>query len=92
MTRHELEQRIVGLNVWRRRDERAPHKPLLVLHVLGRVLRGEPRLASYGDLAPHLAELIVEFGLLHAFIQETPQTPDRELKLARRRQREVEDG
>ena len=30
--------------------------------------------------------------VLHAFMKKTPQTPERELKLARRRQREVEDG
>jgi len=30
--------------------------------------------------------------VLHAFIKETQQTPDRELKLARRRLKELQDG
>lgn len=30
--------------------------------------------------------------VLHAFIKKTPQTPDRELKLARKRLKELKDG
>jgi phage-related protein len=30
--------------------------------------------------------------VLHAFIKKTQQTPDRELKLARKRQKELLDG
>lgn len=30
--------------------------------------------------------------VLHAFIKKTQQTPDRELKLARKRQKELQDG
>ena len=30
--------------------------------------------------------------VLHAFIKKTPQTPDRELKLARKRMKELQDG
>jgi phage-related protein len=30
--------------------------------------------------------------VLHAFIKKTRQTPDRELKLARKRQKELQDG
>jgi putative restriction endonuclease len=62
MTRDELERRIAGLNVWRRGDQRAPHKPLLVLYALGRALRGEPRLVSYAEVGQRLADLLVEFG------------------------------
>ncbi len=29
--------------------------------------------------------------VLHAFVKKTPQTPDRDLKLARKRQKEVQD-
>jgi putative restriction endonuclease len=41
MTRDEILHLFAGLNVWRRRGQRAPHKPLLVLYALGRWQRGE---------------------------------------------------
>ena len=50
------------LHVWRARGDRAPHKPLLVLWAIGRCLRGEPRMASYGDVATSLGALLREFG------------------------------
>lgn len=50
------------LRQWQRGDERAPHKPLLVLHALGRVARGEPRLVAFADVEAELAELLEEFG------------------------------
>jgi hypothetical protein len=37
---------IKDINVWRRGDERAPHKPLLILLALSRIARGGNRLAS----------------------------------------------
>ena len=39
-----------GLSVWSRGDERAPHKPLLLLYALARIQRGEPRLVSFVDI------------------------------------------
>lgn len=44
--RDEFLRRIGTVNVWRRGDVRAPHKPLLLLLALGRVVRGETRLVS----------------------------------------------
>ena len=54
--------RFAALRVWRRVGERAPHKPLLVLWALGRVARGEPRLAPYAEVDRALARLLREFG------------------------------
>ncbi len=34
MDRDEIRSRISGLNIWKRGDQRAPHKPLLLLYAL----------------------------------------------------------
>lgn len=51
-----------SLNVWKKRAERAPHKPLLVLLALGRVQAGHPRMAPFTILEPLLRELLRDFG------------------------------
>ncbi len=43
-------------------DQRAPHKPLLLLYALGRCLRGEDRLISYETVDQDLKKLLLEFG------------------------------
>lgn len=58
----EVLGKINGLNVWRRGDERAPHKPLLVLLALARVSVGARRLAPYADWERPLRALLEEFG------------------------------
>ena len=50
------------LNVWRRNDERAPHKPLLALWSIGRCLRGKDRLVQYQTVEKELTQLLVDFG------------------------------
>jgi len=47
MDKEDIKSRTARLNVWRRGDQRAPHKPLLLLYALGRCLRGEDRLNLY---------------------------------------------
>jgi putative restriction endonuclease len=54
--------RVGSLNLWKRHGERAPHKPLLILLALGRLQRGEPRLAPFTEIEPRLNELLQEFG------------------------------
>jgi putative restriction endonuclease len=50
------------INTWRSGDQRAPHKPLLLL-ALGRLLGNEPRLNRYGgNIEPHLRGLLQRFG------------------------------
>lgn len=58
----DLFQRFRTLNVWKARDKRAPHKPLLALWAIGRCLRGEGRLASYDLVDRELAGLLRRFG------------------------------
>ena len=63
MKRHEFLDRLDRLNVWKRAGARAPHKPLLLLLSLGRVLADEPRLARYrDDIAGPLGDLLERFG------------------------------
>lgn len=63
MTPEHLLEAFDWLNVWKKGGVRAPHKPLLLLLVLGRVRRGEPRLASYGrDVHESLKRLLKDFG------------------------------
>ena len=63
MTRRRLLEALGQLNIWQQGDRRAPHKPLLLLLVLGRVRRGEGRLPSYErDVHQPLAKLLRDFG------------------------------
>ena len=50
------------LTTWRRRDERAPHKPLLALLAIGRCLRGQDRLVEYEVIHVELLKLLKTFG------------------------------
>ncbi|MGI6038392.1 MAG: phosphorothioated DNA-binding restriction endonuclease [Limnochordia bacterium] len=61
MTREELIERFANMTTWRRRGERAPHKPLLILYALGRMYQGE-RWLYYSDLEDKLNRLLAEFG------------------------------
>ena len=61
--RDEFLQKLGQVKFWRTRGQRAPHKPLLVLLALGRVARGEERLARYEqDLEGPLTDLLERFG------------------------------
>lgn len=57
-----LKERVNNLHIWKRRDERAPHKPLLILLALGYLSKNHPRLLSYSELRESLKNLIIEFG------------------------------
>jgi putative restriction endonuclease len=48
--------------VWRRGEERAPHKPLLVLYALGRLQAGADRRIPFNELEGPLTGLLEEFG------------------------------
>ena len=61
MDRETIIRKFQKLNVWERDGERAPHKPLLVLYAIGKLLRGEDSL-RYVDIEKDLRELLKEFG------------------------------
>jgi putative restriction endonuclease len=58
----ELRRRFNSLTVWRRGGERAPHKPLLVIYAIARLLRGETRMVEYAEVDRDLGNLLLEFG------------------------------
>ncbi len=43
-----LEQAIADIIIWRKGEQRAPHKPLLLLYVLAHYQQGHARLFDYG--------------------------------------------
>ena len=58
----ELLDQITSISVWKRGDQRAPHKPLLLLLALAAIQRGEPRLIAYRDIDQPMAHLLETFG------------------------------
>ena len=56
-------RRVRGLKVWSAGGERAPHKPLLLLLALGRLQRGDGRLARFEEIEGPLTDLLRRFGL-----------------------------
>lgn len=63
LTSKTLQTAISNLTVWRKGDQRAPHKPLLLLYVLSEYQRGHGRLFHYGnEIHQPLLELLNNFG------------------------------
>lgn len=56
-----LRSRFENLTVWKRGDQRAPHKPLLVLYALGRLVQGD-RWLEFSEIEEDLSDLLIEFG------------------------------
>lgn len=50
------------ISTWKRNDERAPHKPLLILWAIGRCLQGKERLVEYAVVHEALIALLDTFG------------------------------
>ncbi|HEM7145543.1 TPA: HNH endonuclease [Providencia stuartii] len=62
-TSSALQNDISNLTIWRKGDQRAPHKPLLLLLVLSEYRKGHPRLFNYGnEIHQQLLELLMSFG------------------------------
>ncbi len=62
MNAAELIERIKKLSIWKKGDQRAPHKPLLILYALGQLQNNGARLLSYQDVKGRLKYLLKEFG------------------------------
>lgn len=62
MTRDEIIQAFDRMRVWQRRDQRAPHKPLLVLFALSKVCPSNMGRIDWSEVDPKLKALLDEFG------------------------------
>lgn len=59
-----LKQAISNMTIWRKGEQRAPHKPLLLLHILSRYRQGHDRLFSYdSEIYEPLLDLLERYGL-----------------------------
>ena len=62
MDREEILEKFEKLKIWKRTGERAPHKPLLVLYAIGKLLRDDDRMLRYSEVDDKLGNLLREFG------------------------------
>ena len=51
-----------SLKIWKNGEEHAPHKPLLVLWVIGQCLHGKDRMTLYKEIDRELGNLLRRFG------------------------------
>ncbi len=61
MTGDQLRNLFSGINIWKRGDERAPHKPLVLLYALSR-LQSNTRWLPYKTVKDDVGQLLLEFG------------------------------
>ena len=62
MNKETILNQIRNLTVWKRGGERAPHKPLLLLLALGKLLQNKSRMIPYEEIDKNLDILLREFG------------------------------
>ena len=58
----EIRARFSEMNVWKRNEERAVHKPLLVLCAIGRCVNNNQKRIPFVDLDGPVAEMLKDFG------------------------------
>ncbi len=61
MTSEAILNHLDDLSIWKQGDQRAPHKPLLVLYALGRWQAGQKHV-TFRQVEPDLTTLLREFG------------------------------
>lgn len=67
-----LKQAISNITIWRKGEQRAPHKPLLLLYVLSHYRQGHGRLLNYAsEIYEPLLDLLERYGP-----QRRDQRPD----------------
>jgi putative restriction endonuclease len=60
-TRETLLTKVREVSVWERGDQRAKHKPLLILYALGKFLAGQNQI-RFADFYEPFANLLKDFG------------------------------
>jgi putative restriction endonuclease len=59
---NELKEKINNLTIWKKGDQRAPHKPLLILYALGCLQKDNTRFMPYYEVREKLTLLLKDFG------------------------------
>ncbi len=62
MDSKQLKEKINNLSIWKKGDQRAPHKPLLILYALGQLQNEGARFFCYEELREPITNLLKEFG------------------------------
>ncbi|MDN4525952.1 phosphorothioated DNA-binding restriction endonuclease [Fictibacillus fluitans] len=62
MNAHELKNRVKNLTIWKNGDQRAPHKPLLMLYALSQLKHSRTRFIPYVEVREKVGLLLKEFG------------------------------
>ena len=62
MTKDEIRRKFHNLKIWQDGDNRAVHKPLLVLYSIGKLLTENKRRLSFADIEDDLRDLLTDFG------------------------------
>ena len=62
MDREELLDLFSNVTIWKKGDKRAPHKPLLILYMLGRLQRGKIDPVYFDEMDGDVSRLLDEFG------------------------------
>ena len=67
----ELLEKISKIRMWTRGDERAPHKPLLILYALGQIGKTKERYIPFDQVNENLTSLLMSFGLARKSFRAT---------------------
>lgn len=62
LSRHEIREKMKKLATWKRGDEIAPHKPLLLLLAIARLIQGEDRILTFESVETTLREMLEKYG------------------------------
>jgi putative restriction endonuclease len=62
MNAQEINNLFTEVTLWKRGEQRAPHKPLLILLALSRCAQNANRLMRFNEVDPKLKQLLIDFG------------------------------
>jgi putative restriction endonuclease len=62
MNRERLLSDIKNMNIWKKHDQRAPHKPLLILYALAQLQTNQKQWLDYRIVSEDLRRLLIDFG------------------------------